>query len=162
MKMMWFLELRKPGLREEHVAQSIQVLAQGGFKFKHVIKSGEDPPEGASGDGDSCSLLGYRLSPKEDFLSPGLGELNFNEKKRGDKAPNEAPVITREDAEALLTGVTLTRQSVTVRIAEMYDPTGVMEPLKLQQKLQLSKLNGRDWKTPLNPEEQVACRALLV
>ena len=44
----------------------------------------------------------------------------------------------------------------------MYDLTGVMEPLKLQQKLQLSKLNGRDWKTPLNPEEQVAWRALLV
>ena len=102
------------------------------------------------------------MSPKEDFLSPGLGELNFNKKKRGDKAPNEAPVITREDAEALLTGVTLTRQSVTVRIAEMYDPTGVMEPLKLQLKLQLSKLNGRGWKTPLNPKEQVAWKNLLV
>ena len=32
---------------------SIDVLAKGGFKFKHVIRSGEKPPEGASSDGES-------------------------------------------------------------------------------------------------------------
>ena len=100
---------------------SIQVLSWGGFKFKYVIKSGEVPPEGPSGDGESSKLLGYRWSPKEYFLSPGLGELNFNKKKRGAKAHNNSPVITREDAGALLEGVTLTRQSVTARIAELYD-----------------------------------------
>ena len=46
--------------------------------------------------------------------------------------------------------VTLTRQAVTARIAEFYDPAGLMEPLKLL----LSKLNGKDWKTKLSPEEQ--------
>ena len=44
----------------------------------------------------------------------------------------------------------------------MYDPVGIMERLKLQLKLQLSKLNGRDWKTPLYPEEQTEWRNLLV
>ena len=51
--------------------------------------------------------------------------------------------------------VVLTRQAVTARIAEFYDPAGLMEPLKLQLKLHLSKLNGKDWKTPLSPEEQI-------
>ena len=44
-----------------------------------------------------------------------------------------------------------TRQAVTARIAELYDPAGLMEPLKLQLKLHLLKLNGKDWKTPLSP-----------
>ena len=55
--------------------------------------------------------------------------------------------------------VTLTRQAVTARIAEFYDPAGLMEPLKLQLKLHLSKLNGKDWKTPLSPEEQTFWKA---
>ena len=54
-----------PALRDEQIDQSIQVLAKGGLKFKHVIKSGEKPPEGASGDGDTCKLLGYKWIPKK-------------------------------------------------------------------------------------------------
>ena len=49
----------------------------------------------------------------------------------------------------------LTRQAITARIVDFYDPAGLMEPLKLQLKLHLSKLNGKDWKTPLSPEEQI-------
>ena len=63
-----------------------------------MIKSGEEPPEGASADGSSCKMLGYKWNPKEDYLSPGLGELNFNPKIRGANAPNEAPVTTTEEA----------------------------------------------------------------
>ena len=48
-----------------------------------------------------------------------------------------------------------------MRIAELYDPTGIHEPIKLQQKLHLSKLNGRDWKEPLPPEEKVLWKTLL-
>ena len=64
-----------PDLREEQINQSTQVLALGGFKFKYLINSGEDLPEGASSDGEFCKLLGYRWNHREDFLSPGLGEL---------------------------------------------------------------------------------------
>ena len=32
-------------------------------------------------------------------MGPRLGELNFNKKVRGAKAPNSSPIITREDAE---------------------------------------------------------------
>lgn len=34
-------------------------------------------------------MLGYRWNPKEDFLSPGLGELNINEKKRARSSPGK-------------------------------------------------------------------------
>ena len=51
--------------------------------------------------------------------------------------------------------VVLTRQAVTARIAEFYDPAGLMEPIKLQLKLLLARLNGKDWKTPLTSEEEV-------
>ena len=50
--------------------------------------------------------------------------------------------------------VVLTRQAVTARIAEFYDPAGLMEPIKLQLKLLLARLNGKDWKTPLTSKEQ--------
>ena len=63
-----------------------------------MITSGEEPPEGASADGESCKMLGYKWKPKGDYLSPGLGELNLDPKVRGAKAPNEAPVSTREEA----------------------------------------------------------------
>ena len=54
----------------------------------------------------------------------------------------------------MMKDVVLTRQAVTTRIAEFYDPAGIVEPIKLQLKLLLAKLNGKDWKTPLTSEEQ--------
>ena len=63
-------------------------------------------------------------------------------------------MVTREDAEKLMKDVMPTRQAVTARIAEVFDPTGLWGPVKLQLKLHLSKLNGRDWKKLLSPEEQ--------
>ena len=72
-----------------------------------MIRSGEEPPEGASTDGSSCKILGYKWNPKKDYFYPGLGELNFNPRIRGAKAPNEAPVTTREEAMELIKKVAL-------------------------------------------------------
>ena len=60
----------------------------------------------------------------------------------------------------MMTDLVLTRQDVTARIAEFYDPAGLMEPIKLQLKLHLARLNGKDWKTPLTPEEQTFWKAI--
>ena len=46
------------------------------------------------GHNGSCLILGYKWNPEEDYFSPGIGELNFNSKVRGAKAPNKAPVTT--------------------------------------------------------------------
>ena len=107
-------------------------------------------------------MLGYKWNPMEDYLSPGLGELNFNPKIRGAKAPNEAPVTTREEARELIRKVTLTRQAVVARIAELFDPVGLVEPVKLQLKLHLARLNGKTLKEALSPDEEEFWRNKLV
>lgn len=58
--------------------------------------------------------------------------------------------------------VVLTRQAVSTRIVELFDLLGCWEPIKLQLKLHLSKLNGKDLKEPLSPEEHVFLKRLLV
>ena len=63
--------------------------------------------------------------------------MNFNPKVRGAKAPNEAPVTTREEAMELIKKVALTRQAVVAKVAEVFDPLGLLEPIKLQLKLHL-------------------------
>ena len=63
-------------------------------------------------------------------------------------------MTTREDAKELMRKVTLKRQAVMARIAELFDPVGLLEPIKLQLKLYLSRLNDKDWKETLSPEEQ--------
>ena len=141
-------------LREAQIAQSVEVLARGGFKFKYMIKSGEDPPEGASTDGESCKILGYKWNPNEGYLSLGLGELNFNPKVQGAEAPNNKPVTNWEEARDLTKKVTLTRQTMVARIAKLFDPVGLLEPLKLQLKLHLSRLNSKPWKEPLTEDEE--------
>ena len=62
--------------------------------------------------------------------------------------------VTREDAESMMKDMVLTRQAVAARVAELFDPAGLYEPIKLQLKLLLAELNGKDWKTPLTPKEQ--------
>ena len=67
--------------------------------------------------------MGYKWNPREDVLAPGLGELNFSKKDRaGAKTPNKNPVVIHEDAEALMKDLVLTRQAVSVRIAEIARP----------------------------------------
>ena len=63
------------------------------------------------------------------------------------------PLTTREEARELLKKVTLTRQAVMARIAEVFHPIGLLEPIKLQLKLHLANLNGKDWKETLTIEE---------
>ena len=47
-------------------------------------------------------------------------------------------------------------------MAEIFDPLGLLEPIKLQLKLHLAKLNGKAWKEILPPEEQEFWRKKLV
>ena len=90
-------------------------------------------------------MLGYKWTTEPDLLSPGLGELNLNKKIRGSKKPNLTPINSRADAEKLLRSVILTRRSILSKVAELYDPCGFWEPIKLQMKLAKIPLKGLDW-----------------
>ena len=135
--------------RESQISQTQTVIAKAGFQFKHVTRSGEAPSEKASADGVSTKLLGYNWLPKEDLLGLGMSELNFNKKIRGAKKANSFPITCKEDAKRLMDPLTFTRQIVVAKCAEFYDPLGLLEPIKMQLKLELSKLNSYQWKEEL-------------
>ena len=106
--------------RERQITTVQEVLSRGGFKLKFIVRSGEKPSEKASPDGESMKLLGYKWDPEKYELSPGLGELNLNKKKRGEKKHNPEPVRTLKDAEKLLSGVLLTRSLIVGKISEFF------------------------------------------
>jgi hypothetical protein len=140
--------------RELQIQACTKLLGSGGFSLKFVARSGCAPCNKASADGHSMKMLGYVWVPETDKFSPGTSELNFNVKKRGAKKPNETPVVTREDAEELMKDIPLTKKMCASKVAELWDPLGLWEPLKLQMKLQLSKLNGVRWDHVLPPQQQ--------
>jgi len=138
--------------RETQINQVQQILKRGGFSLKYIVRSGEDPDPSATTDGTSTKMLGYKWEPKEDVLRLGLSELNLNKRVRGAKKPNEFPVSTHQDAERLLQPIQLSRRQVVSKIAEIFDPVGLWEPIKLNLKLMASELNGLEWDSPL-PEK---------
>jgi len=148
-------------LREKQINDARAVLAKGGFDMKYIVRSGEPPCEKASSDGETMKLLGYKWNVVEDTLSPGLSDLNFNKKVRGARKPNENPIISNEDVKALLDKVKFTRRIVVAKVAEHYDPVGWFEALKLQLKLELSRLNQFSWDEELPCDLQVLWKELL-
>ena len=80
----------------------------------------------------SCEISWYKWDPEKDKLSPGLGELNLNKKKRGEKKPNLEPIRTKTEQ-------TLVRSvrdiSIVYSVGEMLSNTvdHFNEPVKLSQ-----------------------------
>ena len=100
---------------KEHKAmieQTHEILGRGGFDLKFVCESGHQPSPDASNDGESLKILGYKWTSKEDQLSPGFEELNFNRKKRGVKKPNEHPLVDSAAIQKVLLKAPLTRRKV--------------------------------------------------
>ena len=88
--------------RKSMIEQVDEVLTTAGFKKKFVALSGEDPLPEASTNGITMKVLGYNWTPKDDIFSRSLGEVNFNKKKRGTKAPNTTPVVTLQDVSEVM------------------------------------------------------------
>ncbi len=138
----------------EQVRQVNEILARGGMALKFVAYSHEAPPEAASADSESMTILGYRYTPESDCLSLNLSEINFGKKVRGAKPPNPTPCITPESIDSAIQLLPkLTRRHVVGKCAEIYDPIGVFEPLKATLKRALSNLNSLSWDDPV-PDAQ--------
>ena len=135
--------------REIQINQEQEILKRGGFSLKYVVRSGEDPDPKATAEGTSTKMLGYKWETKDVILKLGLSELNLNKRIRGAKKANESPVITSQDAEKLLQPLQLSRRQVVSKTAEIFDPVGLWEPIKLNLKLMATELNGFEWDSPL-------------
>ena len=113
--------------RDSQIDEVRQVLDKGGFPLKYVVKSGESPPDSAAlGDG-FIKLLGYKFVTKPDLIST-------------------ANQFTGDDVRAVV--------SRRTKIAELFDPIGIMEPIRLQLKLFQSELKGLEWSESLSLELQ--------
>ena len=139
----------------KQIQQTSLALGNGGFNLKYIVRSGEVPCTAASTDQKSLKVLGYKWSPEEDILQPGFGEINFNKRKKGSKKPNTFPVETPDDITEMIKTVKITRRIVASKVAELWDPTGLWEPYKLQLKLDNQALKGLSWDTELDNDLQV-------
>ena len=140
---------------EEQISQVKELLAKAGFSLKYVVRSGEPPGEKASSDGESVKMLGYKWKTVEDTLHPGIAEFNINKKIRGVQKPNEEPIRTKQDAAEALTQTNLTRRIIVSKIATLFDPLGLWEPLKLQLKLHSANLNSLPWDKRVPEREEI-------
>jgi hypothetical protein len=119
-----------------------ELLPYGGFQLKVMTMSGEDPCDKASADGVSTMFGGYKWKPKQDVLMLNGAEINFNPKRRGVKKPNEFTVETDDDIEKLVSTKKLTRRILLGKTLELFDISGLYEPLKVRMKLDLIPLKG--------------------
>ena len=140
--------------QEEQIKQTQELLAAAGFRLKYIVRSGQPPPPEASTDGTTVKVLGYTWTPEQDFLSPSFAEINFNTKKRGSKKPNPFPINTEQDVRDIITATKLTKRHILSKVAELYDPLGCIEPLKVHLKIQMIDLKKYDWDDQLTQEEK--------
>ena len=54
------------------------LVKTGGFDYKGITQSGEDPPSHLSGDGVSINVGGYKWFSSIDILKLNIGPLNFS------------------------------------------------------------------------------------
>lgn len=110
--------------------------------MKFVARSGEPPPDKSSSDGVTVGCLGMSWNPLLDTLSLAYDESFFLKKLKGEKS---APLLDLSDPDNLkkvLVEDLMTRAGILSRVAELYDPCGWFECVKIQMKLALQGLNG--------------------
>ena len=137
---------------EEQIRQTQECLKAGGFTMKYIARSGQKPPPKASVDGVHVGCLGLAWNTEEDTLSLGFNEDFFLKRLKGQKPP---PIVNLKDSLALneaLTNNLITRAGILSRVAELYDPCGWWEPIKVQMKLAMQSLNGLNWTDPVPPD----------
>ena len=139
---------------EEQVRQSQECLARGGFSLKYVVRSGEPPPEKASSDGLTVGCLGMAWNTKDDTIGLAFDSSFFLRCTKGRKPPPKIDLKDSSSLQEVMAGDLMTRAGVLSRVAELYDPCGLFEIVKVQMKLALQGMNGLDWNSPVPKEQQ--------
>ena len=137
----------------EQIHQTTECLKAGGFTMKYIAKSGEPPPSKATSDGVHVGCLGLSWNTESDTLALGFNEDFFLKRFKGHKLPPDMNLADPDCLSEAMARNLLTRAGVLSRVAELYDPCGWWEPLKVQMKLSLQHFNGLEWTAPV-PEDQ--------
>ena len=109
--------------------------------MKYIARSGEPPPPKASVDGAHVSCLGLSWNTEEDTLALGFNEDFFLKRFKGHQSPPDLNLSDSTSLSEAMAKDLLTRAGVLSRVAELYDPCGWWEPLKVQMKLALQQFN---------------------
>ena len=120
------------------------LVKTGGFDYKGITQSGEDPPSHLSGDGVSINVGGYKWFSSIDVLKLNIGPLNFSKRIRGRKDEKEQGVIPEK----------LTRAHCQGKSSEIFDPKGLAVPITCGFKTDLKRLNGLDWNQVISDEDK--------
>jgi competence transcription factor ComK len=137
---------------EEQIRQTQECLKAGGFTLKYVARSGHKPPPKAAADGVHVGCLGLAWNTEKDTLSLAFNEDFFLKRLKGKKLPPDKSLKDSDVLDEALNKDLITRAGILSRVAELYDPCGWWEPIKVQMKLAMQHLNGLDWNDPVPPE----------
>ena len=127
-------------------------LKAGGFSMKYVARSGEPPPPKASSNGQTVTCLGIVWNTEADTLSLAFDEEFFLKRTKGQKISHSENLSDPSALKTALEKDIISRAGILSRVAELYDPCGWWEPVKLQMKLAMQNLNGLEWSAPVPPE----------
>ena len=140
--------------RESQILETQECLKTGGFTMKYIAKSGEKPPEKASTDHILVGCLGLAWDTEKDTLRLGFDEDFFLKRVRGQKPVANKNLKDPEVLKEVLAEDLMTRAGILSRVAELYDPCGWWENVKIQMKFALQGLNGLDWKSPVPADQR--------
>jgi len=139
---------------EDQIRETQECLARGGFTLKYVVRSGEEPPDKASINKTTVGCLGMAWNTKKDTIGLAFDSSFFLRRLKGQKS---TPGVDLQDPLTLrkvMAGDLITRAGVLSRVAELYDPCGLFEVVKIQMKLTLQGMNGLDWHAPVPIDQQ--------
>jgi hypothetical protein len=139
--------------RDLQIQQVIDCLATGGFGLKYIAKSGEATPERATTDGETMSCFGLSWYPAEDTLSIEIDPLVIKTRVKGIRGVPSIDIESEKELKRALLDSQISKASILSRIAKMYDPASLWEPLKVQCKLAFQHLNGIAWTDPVPLQE---------
>jgi len=127
-------------------------LKAGGFSLKYVARDGEPPPPKASSNGRSVTCLGIVWDTVRDTLGLAFDESFFLKRTKGQKVAWDADLSDPSALREAFSKNAISRAGILSRVAELYDPCGWWEPVKLQMKLAMQSLNGLEWSDPVPSE----------